>query len=214
MKAKALLIDLDGTILNTEDISHLAFQATFEKFGELFDSNIHTDILGTRSDYWIPYVIQHGNLNCSNHEFAKIYKDCFIKIEDRDLKFMSGAEEMLQVCKKESIPVAIVTSSSEESALRKIKKISLEKFFKHLIHGGSVDPPKPAAEPFLLAAKKVGIESNQVIAVEDGIAGMKSALSAGLFTVVCPTKYAKDLDFGPANLLVKDLFEVIPLIVC
>ena len=80
----------------------------------------------------------------------------------------------------------------------------LEKF-SVIACGDQVRAKKPAPDIFLLALKHLGLHADQAVAFEDSHNGLRSAVSAGLWTVVTPTFWTEGSDFSGAGLVLPSL---------
>ena len=179
---KALLFDLDGVLIDSEPLHGQAWKKT----AALFDLNLTYGQL--------KLLKGKRRIDCANELVELIPK----KVEAKDLlslhkpisrqliltaKAMQGGESLVKRCHKNNIPMALVTSSSDESFRIKTAPHKWINLFSVIVLGDDklLAKGKPAPDPYLLAAEKLNIAPEECWAVEDSIAGVSSALEAGCF---------------------------------
>lgn len=97
-------------------------------------------------------------------------------------KLAPGAIELLDYLKSNKIPMTIATMSEWDNVEFYIKEFHLEKWFDldKIVYSDGTIPGKPSPDIFLIAAKKIGLKPEDCVVIEDAIAGIKSAESAGI----------------------------------
>ena len=94
---------------------------------------------------------------------------------------MDGAAELVQLCRDHQVPMALVTSSTQDAVRRKAAPHRWLELIQVRVYGD--DPAlaagKPAPDPFLLAAKRLGRNPGDCWAFEDSAAGIEAAVAAG-----------------------------------
>ena len=116
----------------------------------------------------------------SKEKEAVYRKRCLLKPEQ--FKLAPGAVEFLDYLKNNNIPMTIATMSEWDNVEFYIKEFHLEKWFdlEKIVYSDGTIPGKPAPDIFLIAAKKLDLSPKDCIVVEDAIAGINSAKSAGI----------------------------------
>ncbi len=200
---KAVLCDMDGTIINTEEISHSCFRQVCSEFGGEFTEVHHRDILGTTGDHWSRYLIDTLGMNVEQDVFRKRLSELEHELVKKRMHLMPGFERLVELVKANNIKFILVTSSLERSVLRNFDILQLQNPFDGWVTADSVENGKPDPEPFVLGAKKAGTEPKHCISIEDSYSGVESACGAGTHVCAIPGKYSAGLDFSIAN----DVFE-------
>ncbi|MCY1542085.1 Phosphoglycolate phosphatase [compost metagenome] len=98
----------------------------------------------------------------------------------------SGARELIGDLRARGIPTAIATSSRQPHAQHQLGAVGLLDMFDTIVTRNDVTFPKPHPEPYLTAAKRLGIEPRHCLALEDSHAGVHAAHAAGMQTVMVP----------------------------
>ncbi len=100
------------------------------------------------------------------------------------LRETPGIEEFLKKLKKQKIKTAIVSGSHKTNVQAALDVFGLSKYFDVIVSGDDLEKRKPDPEPFLYAARKLGLKPEECIAVEDSFSGAKSVRAAGMKLVV------------------------------
>ena len=184
---KAILFDLDGTIIDTEKYYHLYWPKAFAKFGYNMTDE---ESLGMRS-LGSPYVEEYveklfgKNVNLDEiKECARILVDESVAANGLELK--DGVVECLKFLKTKNVKIAIVTATATERTKKYLKEANIEEYFDDIISAKNVPRGKPAPDVYLTACERLGLKPENTIAVEDSPNGVKSASAAGCNVVMVP----------------------------
>ena len=114
-------------------------------------------------------------------EKESYYRSCCLKDPDK-FKLAPGAVEFLDYLKERNIPMTIATMSEWDNVEFYINEFKLEKWFDldKIVYSDGTIPGKPAPDIFLIAADKIGLSPKDCIVIEDALAGIESAKSAGI----------------------------------
>jgi sugar-phosphatase len=120
-----------------------------------------------------------------------------------------GAKNLLNELNNRSIPWTIVTSCTIPLAISRVKAAGIE-MPDHSVTFNDVKLGKPHPEPFILGAKRIGLEPNQCWVIEDAPAGVKSGKSAGCTVAAVLTSHVKE-QLNEADHFLNHLDELLPL---
>ena len=120
-----------------------------------------------------------------------------------------GAKNLLNELNTRSIPWTIVTACTIPLALSRVKAAGIE-MPDHSVTFNDVKLGKPHPEPFILGAKRIGLEPNQCWVIEDAPAGVKSGKSAGCTVAAVLTSHLKE-QLDEADHFLNHLDELLPL---
>ena len=98
----------------------------------------------------------------------------------KGIPLKQGAYEILSYLKNNNYKIALATSASKERALKQLRYADIEKFFDVIVSRDDVKETKPNPDIFLKAAKKLNVNPNECIVIEDSSAGIKAAFNAGM----------------------------------
>ena len=119
---------------------------------------------------------------------------------------MPFAKQTLEYLKDKGYRIALASSTRGPVVTRQLEKAGLLSFFESLSTGDQVSHSKPDPEIYKLACKSLNLPPKKCAAVEDSPNGIKSAKSAGLFTIMVPDRIEPDeellrkVDFLCSNL--------------
>ncbi|MGK9146917.1 HAD family hydrolase [Plantibacter flavus] len=106
-------------------------------------------------------------------------------IEERGVPFRPGAQDLLKSLRAAGVPTALVTMSIRSMAEDIARGIPFDAF-DLIVAGDEVDEPKPHPEAYLRAAKALGVDPGDCVAIEDSATGLASAVAAGTIAVSVP----------------------------
>jgi HAD superfamily hydrolase (TIGR01509 family) len=175
----AILFDLDGTLIDTESVAVTAGMAAFEKCGQRVDLAFMHSLVGVDQ----PTARIRIKSVFPNLEMDRAWQSAFEAAIARDLPIKPGAVQLLEMRLR---PMAIVTSSGRAAAHHKLQLANMGGYFEHVITVDDVKMAKPAAEPYLLAAARLGVDPARCLVFEDSETGAEAAHKAGCIVVQIP----------------------------
>jgi beta-phosphoglucomutase-like phosphatase (HAD superfamily) len=178
----AVLFDLDGTLIDTESIALMTGLAAFAAHGHEVDQAFMHALVGKdepTAARIIRAALPHADLEAVNRH----WRDGFAAGVDAGLTLKTGAEELLAQAGK---PLAIVTSTGRVGAHRKLAIAGIAEAFTHVVTLDDVTAPKPAPDPYLLAAQLFGVVPSRCLVFEDSETGAEAAHRAGCIVVQVP----------------------------
>ena len=206
---EAVVFDMDGLLFNTESLYQDAFLAAAAELGHDTDLSVFRSLIGT------PWITGRGVL--LSHYGEAFAVDAFLvewlrhfdlMLADR-LAMKAGVTELLATLDELAIPKAIATSSSHETVHRHLAAHGLVGRFDQIVASGDYARVKPAPDPFLLAAARLGVEPELCLALEDSYHGVRSACSAGMMTIMVPDLLEPTDEISRlCAFVVRDLHEV------
>ncbi|XP_074599172.1 pseudouridine-5'-phosphatase-like [Brevipalpus obovatus] len=189
-----LIFDLDGLLIDTETLNFRAVNKVAEKYGKKYLMEDKVKVLGKRGAESTQTVIDLVGLPLTVDEFLKEFDPIFAELV-KDVKFMPGAVRIVHHFHKQSIPMAVATSSSAEEFELKTKSLpdlfEPGKYFHHILTAGSdseIERGKPDPQTFLVCAKRFDppADPSKILVFEDSGNGVLAALAAGMQVVQVP----------------------------
>ena len=181
MTYQAVIFDLDGTLLDTEAITHAAGIEAFAALGVEVDPAFLHGLVG-KDDATGGALIRAAYPQMDPARFDTLWIAGVRRRMAAGIPLKPFALDLLDLIAQ---PRAIATSSGRESAARKLA-VSRLPAFAHVVTVDDVERPKPAPDPYLLAAQLLGVDPGACIAFEDSDTGAASARAAGMTVVQVP----------------------------
>ena len=207
---KAVIFDLDGVIVSTDDCHYRAWKKMADEEGIYFDREINNRLRGVSRMASLEIVLEKANREYSEKEKQEMaerknnyYKELICELTPNDI--LTGVTEKLDELKENGIKIAIGSSSKNTPII--LKQIGLERYFDAVSDGNNITHSKPDPEVFLKAAEMLGVAPENCMIVEDADAGIEAGKRAGMKTLA--VQGANGADFKAKNLAECDWKEYI-----
>lgn len=175
VRAKAILFDLDGTLLDSVAVILKSFREVFEAMGLPFDEGF------VRRHVGVPLRVQGKFFGGERaQEFVERYKVIYKGYHHLDHQLFPGTIEMLDAVRESGCRTAVVTSKSTPSAHRTTQGAGIADKFDAIVTADDVTHPKPHPEPLLRGVEMLGVTPREAIYVGDALSDVASARDAGL----------------------------------
>jgi len=177
-----LLLDLDGTLVDSEPVHRAAYRAYFGSRGWQVPDDVVAAFAGRRAPEVFaslegpwgdedPEVLTSGVLAATAGTAA-------VPVP------VPGAADLLAACVRAGLPVAVVTSARREWAAQVVELLGADAGALELVTSEDYAHGKPDPEPFRCGVERLGLDPGDLVAAEDTPAGIASALGAGVGRVV------------------------------
>ncbi len=204
---RAVIWDMDGVIADTAQQHFLSWQAAFEKRGIKFTEDDFRHHFGQRNDTIIRSIIGEGVAPADIEAIAEDKEDYFRRNIVNNLKPFPGVIRLLKILKANTILAAVASSAPLENVCLILSQLKITDYFQAIVYGQEVPRGKPSPDVFLLAAQKLSALPANCIVVEDAVAGVAAAKSAGM-RCIAVTNTHPALKLSLADLVVDSLEEV------
>ncbi len=201
----AVVFDLDGLMLNTEDIFDLSGRQLLARRGLQMTEQIHRSMLGRRPDEAFQAMKDLTGIDDSIDALKLETRELFAAIAHDHLAMMPGLLELLDRIEARDIPKAVATSSPRDYMDDMLGRFDLLHRFPITLTAGDVTHGKPHPEIYLNAVSQLGFAAHNVLVLEDSETGTTAAASAGTFAVSVPNQHTKAGNFRMASMVVASL---------
>lgn len=182
----AILVDMDGTLIDSEGLWEAAQRRLADEMGLSFDAGIRASTIGTPAESWLPGWIARAESDASVADLVARIEDEVVDGLRQEVRLRPGAQALLDALATSAKPSALVSAS-----VRRIMDAALERIgpcpFSVTVSGSDVARPKPHPDPYLLATHMLDVDASQCLAIEDSTTGARSASAAGCAVVWVPT---------------------------
>ncbi|MEE4313329.1 MAG: HAD family phosphatase [Desulfofustis sp.] len=204
---EALIFDMDGTLVDSEPLHHLAWQQTLADHGvPSFSWEQFLVYVGTSNEKVAEDFIAAASLETDVAELVRRKQVRYLEMIPQ-LTVLPGVRTVLQRF-GERCRLA-VASSSHLLELRKILQIhALDRYFEVVVGGDMVARKKPAPDIYQQACRLLDLSPDRCLAFEDSQSGVQAAKSAGLQVVAVPSAYSRAHDFATADLVITRIDQV------
>ena len=184
---KAVIFDLDGTILDTEKYYRICWPKACEHFGFRMTDEMYLQL----RSFGRPFVYDRFREwfgDSFNYDEVRAYrKDIYEEIvKEHGIQLKPGAINALNKLKENGILRAVATATDLERTGRYLKSVGLDGYFDKICSAADCEFGKPASDVYLRAVEQLGLDPSECIAVEDAPNGILSASRAGLKVVFVP----------------------------
>ncbi len=204
-KIAAVVFDLDGLMLNTEDIFDLAGRELLNRRGLQMTDEIHHSMLGRRPNEAFQAMIDLTGITDSIEDLKQETHDLFYGFAEEHLAIMPGLLTLLDRIEELQLPRAVATSSPRDYMITMLSRFDLLDRFHLTFTAEDVTHGKPSPEIYLMAANALQVEPSRMLVFEDSETGTRAAAAAGAFAVAVPNRHTQAGDFSMASRKISSL---------
>lgn len=197
MKYKAIFLDVDGVLVDSEKLFNICWRKAAEKEGYKMTFEQALELRSLDSQLAKELFKSWYGDDRAYPAIRDVRKRLMSELILREpITVKNGVKDLLNELKTRNIKAVIVTSSPISRITKYIESIGIDiKMFDEIITTENVKRGKPFPDVYQYACKTLGYKPTECIAVEDSPNGVKSANSAGCFTIMIPdlSPYTKEL---------------------
>ena len=180
---QAVIFDLDGVIVSTDEYHYRAWKQLADAEGIPFDRLVNERLRGVSRMESLDIILEKSARVYTETEQKALaekknnaYRGMLAGLSPRDI--LPGVNGVLDALRARGIKLAIGSSSRNAGPI--LKAIGLDNAFDTVVDGTHITRSKPDPEVFTLAAKRLGVPPGRCLVVEDADAGVDAALAAGM----------------------------------
>lgn len=181
---KAILIDLDGTLVDSHPALYQVYTNFLSTYGVKGSKEEFKSLIGPSIDEIVEILQKKHNIKGTHHDLSLMYVSLLMHQGLKGTELFPGAKEVLEEAKNRKIKLAIVTSGTKALTKVCLEPLDVYDQFDAIITSEDVDAAKPSPAIYSLALNKLSLKPEEAIAIEDSDDGIKAATGAGL-QVLC-----------------------------
>ena len=205
---KGVILDLDGTLINSLKVYDEAHKKILEKYNIKSEGSL--DNSGMPIEEILYNIINKYNLNISIEDLKKEFENIILNEYIEKIKFNPGAKQILNYFKDKKYKMAIFTSNTRKLTIEILKHLHIDNLFDVVITSDDVKQTKPDPEGYIKIIKEFSVLPNEILAVEDSIYGVIAAKRAGInvIGVASGVNKKRELISAGATMVFKNLKEL------
>ncbi|HEY8002599.1 MAG TPA: HAD family phosphatase [Phenylobacterium sp.] len=183
---KAVVFDMDGLLFDSESVYRDAMMATARDAGFELPDELFLQLVGIPWAGNVHLLKAHYGEAFDTEAFRKEATRRFHIVADAEICLKAGVIEILDHLDAARLPRAVATSSLHRTVQHHLGQHRLLERFDALVAQGDYARGKPAPDPFLTAAERLGVAPRDCLALEDSHNGVRAAHAAGMMTIMVP----------------------------
>lgn len=213
MNVAAVVFDLDGVLVDSEQLWDSARRELVDERGGTWRGDATRTMMGMSAPEWSRYVREELAVDLEPQAISAAVVERLERLYRERLPLLPGAREAV-LAASERRPLGLASSSNREIIDLVLELAGLDRCFTATVSSEEVAHGKPAPDVYLEAARRLGIAPTECAAVEDSTNGLRSAAAAGMTVIAIPNEafLPSDDALQLATAVVDSLDELLPLL--
>jgi HAD superfamily hydrolase (TIGR01509 family) len=204
---KAVIFDLDGTLIDTELAAARALETWFKKWQLPLNPDDAQFVVGRAWNVVLHHLFSKVTLPMSREEASREILESYRLTLENELPTVPGSVEAVRSLAKH-YPLGLVSGSYRAQILWALGKLGITDQFQIILGAEDYAHSKPAPDGYLSAMKTLGVDAAATLIFEDSTAGIASGVSAGARVVAITSTNHFSQNTAGAHHHIRDLQEV------
>lgn len=209
---RAAIFDFDELLIDIEPIHHQAEALLAQECGvdpAGLEENI-PKVSGRRIVDWVQDLKDVYHLPQDMDTLMARREQLMLDLlHHQPLNLMPGARHAIRLLYRAGLRLAVASSGLASYITEILSRFQLDSYFEALISGADVSRGKPDPEPYLLAARRLGVAPAECVVFEDAAIGVRAAKAAGAMCIAVPNPAAEEpQDLSPADIVLPSLGDL------
>ncbi|MFE6777707.1 HAD family hydrolase [Streptomyces sp. NPDC057702] len=183
---EGVLLDMDGTLVDTEGLWWTAESAIFAELGHELDEAHRAVVVGGPMTRSASYLIEVTGADIALDELTTLLNTRFTELIGGNVPLLPGARRLLTELSARGVPTALVSASHRRVIDQVLLSLGAQ-HFQLTVAGDEVERTKPYPDPYLLAAAGLGADPGRCVVIEDTVTGVTAAEAAGCPVLAVPS---------------------------
>ena len=211
---KCIIFDMDGVIIDSEEIHKKAYYETFISIGVDVSEELYKTLTGSSTINAFQKLVKHFKLELDPEDLVLNKRKRYVNFFENDptLHLVNGVEELIKHSYNRGLTLVLASSSAMVNIERVFNRFNLNSYFTAKISGADLTASKPHPEIFEKAAILGKTKKENCIVIEDSDNGVKAANDAGIFVFGYRNPMAEDQTLENADTVINNYSELIKII--
>jgi beta-phosphoglucomutase len=207
---QCIIFDMDGVIIDSEEIHKKAYYETFISIGVDVSDQLYKTLTGSSTINAFQKLVSHFNLDLNPEELVLIKREKYVNFFENDptIHLVKGVEEFIKHSFNKGYTLILASSSAMVNIDRVFNRFNLNSYFTAKISGADLKASKPHPEIFIKAAQASGQSKKHCMVIEDSSNGIKAANDAGIFVIGYDSTHSTDQDYSKADKVVSSFSQI------
>jgi HAD superfamily hydrolase (TIGR01509 family) len=205
MQVRALFLDFDGLICDTERAVRRSWDEAYRELGLIFPTGVWEQIAGRPDGEAVALADLSRRLGGPVTDALRARRLLRKQVLSAAEPLRPGVAALIAEATRRGLPLAVVSSSPRTWVHEHLLRLGVLDRFAVIVCGDDVFRRKPAPDPYYLALRRTGLTADQVVAFEDSPPGVRAALAAGLRCVAVPNAVSNAIGLSHATVVLDSL---------
>ena len=205
-KIKCVIFDMDGVIIDSEEIHKKAYYETFNSLNVQVSDALYKSFTGSSTINAFQRLVAHFNLDENPEDLVLDKRKRYVNFFENDpnIHLVEGVEEIISYFYNKGIILVLASSSAMVNIDRVFNRFNLNNYFTAKISGADLTESKPNPEIFNKAAVLGNTPKENCIVIEDSDNGIKAANDANIFVFGYANKLSEGQTLENADAVIAD----------
>ncbi len=209
-KLKCVIFDMDGVIIDSEEIHKKAYYETFRSLGLHVTDEFYKAMTGSSTINAFQKLVTHFKLDEIPEDLVLDKRKRYVNYFENDstLSLINGVKDLIHFFYIQNLTLVLASSSAMVNINRVFSRFDLHHYFTAKISGADLTASKPHPEIFEKAVILGNASKENCIVIEDSDNGIKAANDAGIFVVGYNNPFSTDQTLKNADLIIEDFSQL------
>lgn len=188
---------MDGVVIDSEKLHLKAMDQSLVKNNIVYDKSILEDFVGRSDESFFQYIFDNVDSSIEVEDLIKDKNNFFEELL-KELEYVEGFTDFIQLTKQNNIQSGLITSSSRFSVGKVDEVLNMTPYFEVIVTEEDTQKHKPHPDPYILGLVRFSADKTKTLVIEDSVNGIISGKAAGCVVAGLTTSFDADvlLDAG------------------